>query len=100
MPNEEIEVKTSGELFRGIDYLQSIVQSLRERRVCVEHEQQSMELHPPDDGVSISVKVRQKEDKASIALKISWRTTPTAEDDPGLTISSRPQQVTQPASDD
>jgi amphi-Trp domain-containing protein len=71
MDRKEIEVKSAIEIDQAVAYLQDIVNSLKQKRVCVEHGGDSLVLNPPG-SVTVEVKARQKADKESISLKISW----------------------------
>ena len=85
----------SDSTFAGQDQtdLASVVDSLRAGRVCVTRRDESLELCPPDE-VGCQVKASRKANKESIAIKLSWRTRGTPEDDPAdLQISSRPATV-------
>jgi amphi-Trp domain-containing protein len=88
MDSREIEVKSDMELKRAVSYLQDIVNTLKEGRICVEHAEQAVTLNPPAT-VSIELKARKKPSKESVSLKISWHTPLQAEGDPGVNISSK-----------
>ncbi len=89
MNKKDIGVKSAIRLDQAVAYLQDIVNSLKQKKVCVEHRGESLVLNPPD-SVTVEVKARQKSGKESISLKIGWlRPTEADETDPELTISAK-----------
>ncbi len=91
MQENEIRAKSHTTLNEAISYLEGIVASLKEGRVCVEHGEESLTFEPKGN-VTVQVKARKKQDKESVSLKITWRPE-TNEDEgsnPPLKISSRP----------
>lgn len=88
MKDSEIKLKNELDRARAVSYLQDIVNSLKEGRVCVEKAEQSLSLSVPP-SVSVEIKARQKEHKESISLKMSWsRHAETEEAAPDLKISA------------
>jgi amphi-Trp domain-containing protein len=87
--DKDIGVKSAITLDQAVAYLQDIVNSLKQKKVCVEHGGDSLVLNPPA-SVTVEVKARQKSDKESIALKIAWaRQVAPGESGPELTISAK-----------
>lgn len=74
METNEIRVKERMEVYKAIDYLQAVINSIRSGHVCVEFGDQALTLEPPKD-ITVQVKARRKEDKESIDIKLSWKTT-------------------------
>ncbi len=90
MEYNEVRVESDLELGQAISYLEDIVAGLKSGRLCVQHEEDELTL-APQRTVSVSIKARQKKDKESVNLKISWRTpTVQKEGTPPLRITSTP----------
>jgi amphi-Trp domain-containing protein len=77
MAENEINVESMLELPQAVAYLEDIVRSLKEGHVYVEHGDNKLEM-TPEPNVKVGLKAKQKRDKQSISLKISWRSTPPA----------------------
>jgi len=88
MDNTEIRVKSEVDLDRAISYLQDIVSSLKQGRICVQRAEEALTLNPPS-AVSVQVKASKKKDRESISLKVSWRPRAVEGDgETGLRISA------------
>ena len=72
MEKKEVRVKSRMELQRAAAYLLDVVEGLRTGKVVVEHGEEGIELSIPEQ-VTVQVKARSKEDKESIAFKVTWR---------------------------
>lgn len=94
MEYNEVRHETTMELGQAIAYLEEIVAGLKSGRLCVAQENDEITL-APQRTVTVSIKARQKRDKESVGLKISWRTpAPDRDGTPPLRISSVPTQST------
>lgn len=92
MEVHELELETTAELTQAIAYLEDIVAGLKSGRICVQHEEDEL-LLSPQRTVSVALKAKQKEDKETISLKISWE-MPKAMDNghPPLRITTTPER--------
>lgn len=97
MESDEIRVKNDVDLNTAVSYLEGIVSSLKQGRICVQHGEESI-VFEPKDSVRVELKARKKHDKESVALKISWRLQPEShENGAGLKISAElPPQTAEP----
>ncbi len=71
METNEIRVKKEMERGQAIEYLQAVINSMRQGRVTIEHADETLALTPPA-GVTVQVKARRKRDKESVSVKLSW----------------------------
>jgi amphi-Trp domain-containing protein len=87
------------DLNRAVDYLQAVVNSLRQGKLLVQHADDTITLAPVAD-VAFQVKARQKGNKESVSLKISWQTRPDTPEDGhqgGIKITAAPAEEPTPA---
>jgi amphi-Trp domain-containing protein len=75
MNNSEIKLKNNLDRDRAVSYLQDIVNSLKAGTINVEQAEQSLSFEVPP-AVAVEIKAKQKEDKESITLKMSWSRHP------------------------
>jgi amphi-Trp domain-containing protein len=88
MESDEIRVKNEVDLNTAVSYIEGIVSSLKQGRICVQHGDESVVLEPKD-VVRVEVKAGKKHQKESVSLKISWRLPPEPrKDEAGLRISA------------
>lgn len=88
MESNEIRVKNEVALNEAVSYLEGIVSSLKQGRICVQHGEESL-VFEPKELVRVEVKARKKQHKESVSLKLSWRLQPEPHtDEAGLKISA------------
>lgn len=70
-------------------YLEAIVEGLREGRVYLEHGGKVLGLCP-GESIALELSAKQKKDREKLSLELSWERPEGAEDDgPALKISSQ-----------
>lgn len=85
----EVEVETGMDLAQAIAYLEEIVAGLKSGRLSVENDGDGVILSP-QRTVKVAVEAKQKKEKESVAIKISWHIpTPAKAPQPPLRISSK-----------
>ena len=62
------------ELAQAVEYVEDLLEGLRERRISVKRDGSTVILQP-GRVVTMRVKVRQKKDREAILLELRWRTT-------------------------
>lgn len=100
------EVSFDGTMQRdqAVEYLEALIQTLREGILHIEANGQQVTLHPTD-VVTLEIEGSAKEDKEKFSIKLAWRKDAVAEKDPGLRISAvepepAPEAATAGADDD
>ncbi len=94
MGKKELKVKLKGELDQAIAYLESIVSSLKEKKVVIQKDDAYVVL-TPEDFVSMEIEAEEKKDKQELSIEISWKSAEVMSDvsTSHLNISSREPEV-------
>ncbi len=98
MGKKELKVKLKGELEQAISHLESIVSSLKEKKLVIQKDEAYVVL-TPEDFVSLEIKAEEKKDKQELSLEISWKTAEVmSEESPSnLNISSKEPEIKEEA---
>jgi amphi-Trp domain-containing protein len=92
MEINEVRLESTMELSNAIAYLEDVVAGLKSGRINVQHEEDSLVL-APQRNVTVRIKARQKNEKESIGLKVSWQVPrPSKDGESPLRITSAPAE--------
>lgn len=87
MSKKEAKLKGVMSIDQVVTYLENLVNSLKEGKICVRQGEQFVTLCP-DQMVDVEVKATAKKGKEKIALELSWRREALQEETPEMSISS------------
>lgn len=97
MEYNEVHLESTLELSQAIAYLEDIVAGLKSGSLNVQHEADELAL-TPQRTVSVDIKARQKGEKESVRLKLSWHVpSPKRDGAAPLRISATPTETAGPA---
>lgn len=90
MGKKGVSLETTLPLGQAVDYLEDLVQSLRQGRVVVQKGHEFIQLTPAA-LVEVELEAVRKKDKEKFVLELSWRVDPDAERDQAqVRIGSQP----------
>ncbi len=78
MSKNKIQIESVMELTQAVQYLERVLNSIKEGSINVEKSGESITL-VPESIVSFEMSLSQKKDKEKISFEISWRRDPKAE---------------------
>ncbi len=98
---EKKEVSYEGrvEMERALGYLESILESLRKRKLVLSKGDEFVVLEP-GEVVELEVEGERKKDKEKLELKLSWRKSMEPAEEAGLEISSEAPVEETPADEE
>lgn len=90
MEYSEVEVESTMDLGQAVTYLEEVVAGLKSGRLFISNDGDEITLSP-QRSVKVTVEARQKKDKETVGIKLSWH-VPAAKTpaQPPLRISSKP----------
>lgn len=97
MKEKKIEFKQTMKTGQLVEYFQDIIKSFKEGKVVVAHEDEHVELTPPDI-VLVEIEAKQKKNSEKFSLEIFWMATSKSKDEgKKLCISS---EIPEPAEEE
>jgi amphi-Trp domain-containing protein len=75
--SKKIEVSFEGQMERNaiINYLESLLEGLKNGVINIQHGAQQVTLHPKD-VINLGMKVKQKEKKDTVSIELKWKNQP------------------------
>lgn len=89
MSKREVTAELRMEITGLISYLEDLIESLRERKLYVEKDAEVLALSPTE-VVEVEIEAKQKKDKESFSLEISWK-PPQARVQPTASLKISPR---------
>lgn len=86
MSKKEVKLKGIMDPEQIVSYLEDLVGSLKQGKICVQQGEQFVTLNP-DQAINLEVKASVKKGKEKFVMELSWRKEETAEDDQEMRIS-------------
>lgn len=91
MGAKELTFKSSMQIDKVIDYIESILESLQNRTLCIQKGDEYITLTPAD-SLSLEVEAESKSDKEKIAIKLSWSKTEAVKEHELIISSEHPEE--------
>ncbi|MCG3126268.1 MAG: hypothetical protein CHACPFDD_01099 [Phycisphaerae bacterium] len=82
MSKHEIEMESKGDVARAIAVLEKLLAEMRTGTITFEDEEEGdVVMLSPAGEVEIEFRAKQKRDKESLTIKLSWEVSPLDEDE-------------------
>lgn len=72
MNKNKLKIKEVVNLDQAIDYMESIVESIRSGKIEIEHGQESISL-TTDNTVGLELEISQKDGKRELSMELTWK---------------------------